>query len=119
MTRRTDAAARLDATFAALAEPTRRQVVRLLRAGPRRAGEIADALGTSRQSMSRHLRVLREAGLLVEVDVPGIDDGRTRVYQLDARPLAAMTGWLDDVQAFWGDQLQAFKAHAERSRDER
>lgn len=111
--------AALDATLAALAEPTRRRVVALLRAGPRRASEIADALGTSRQAMSRHLRVLREAGLVEALgEDPGTDSGegdaRARVYRLDARPLEPLHHWLADVQAFWGEQLAAFKAHAEK-----
>ena len=108
----------VDETLAALAEPTRRRVVTLLRDGPRRASEIADALGTSRQAMSRHLRVLREAGLLRELDDAeagrvGDEDARARLYQLDAAPLAPLRDWLADVQAFWGNQLAAFKAHAE------
>jgi len=106
--------AALDATLSALAEPTRRRVVHLLRDGPRRASEIAEALGTSRQAMSRHLRVLREAGLLREQgEAADDDDGRARVYALDARPLEPLHDWLADVQAFWNEQLAAFKAHAE------
>ncbi len=109
----------VDATLAALAEPTRRRVVSLLReGGPRRASEIADALGTSRQAISRHLRVLREAGLLRELDEAqagqaGDEDARARLYQLDVAPLAPLHDWLSDVQAFWSDQLAAFKVHAE------
>lgn len=109
------AEAALDATLSALAEPTRRRVLTLLRDGPRRASEIAESLGTSRQAMSRHLRVLREAGLLQEVDedASGDDDARARVYGLDARPLEPLHDWLADVQSFWGEQLAAFKLHAE------
>jgi DNA-binding transcriptional ArsR family regulator len=118
---RPDAA--IDATLSALAEPTRRRVVTLLRDGPRRASEIAEALGTSRQAMSRHLRVLREAGLLQELGAPADDadevDARTRVYGLDTRPLAPLNDWLADIQAFWGEQLAAFKAHAEGRRARR
>jgi DNA-binding transcriptional ArsR family regulator len=104
--------AELDRTFAALADPTRRGVVELLRRRPRRASEIAEALEMTRPAMSRHLRVLRKAGLVRE-DAQD-DDARVRVYRLERAPFADLRGWLDEVEAFWGDQLQAFKAHAER-----
>lgn len=102
----------LDRTLVALAEPTRREVIDLLRLGPRRASEIADALSMTRPAMSRHLRVLRKAGLVSEEGME--DDARARVYRLERAPFAELRGWLDEVEAFWGDQLQAFKAHAER-----
>ena len=102
----------LDRTFGALAEPTRREVIDLLRRGPRRASEIAEALSMTRPAMSRHLRVLRKAGLVREEGEE--DDARARVYRLERAPFAELRGWLDEVEAFWGDQLSAFKAHAER-----
>ncbi|HEY8377369.1 MAG TPA: metalloregulator ArsR/SmtB family transcription factor [Nannocystis sp.] len=102
----------LDRTLAALAEPTRRGVIDLLRRRPHCASEIADALSTSRPAMSRHLRVLRQAGLVREDALE--DDARVRVYRLVREPFAELRDWLDEVEAFWGDQLQAFKAHAER-----
>ncbi len=106
----------LDATLAALADPTRRQVVDLLRERPRRAGELAAAARMSGPAMSRHLRVLRASGL-VEVDAEqGDRDARVRVYRLRPEPFVALQAWLDQVQAFWADQLGAFKAHAERTR---
>lgn len=110
----------IDRTLQALAEPTRRAVVGLLRAGPQRAGDIAATLATSRQAMSRHLRVLRQAGVILEVGAadPG-DDARARTYRLEARPLAELQGWLADVQAFWDGQLAAFRLHAERVARER
>ena len=105
----------LDRTLQALAEPTRRAVVGLLRDGPRRAGEIADALAMSRQAMSRHLRVLRQAGVIHEVAAASADDdARARTYQLEAQPLADLQAWLGDVQAFWGVQMQGFRKQAER-----
>lgn len=104
----------LDETLGALAEPTRRRVVDLLRERPRRAGEIADALGMSGPATSRHLRVLRRGGLIEEVRVD--DDARVRVYRLRPEPFGALRAWLDQVEAFWADQLGAFKAHAERTR---
>ena len=102
----------LDATLAALADPTRRQVVELLRERPRRAGELAARTRMSPPAMSRHLRVLRATGL-VEVEAPG-DDARARVYRLRPQPFADLQAWLDQVQAFWDEQLGAFKAHTER-----
>lgn len=102
----------LDRTLAALADPTRRGVIELLRRKPRRASEIADALAMTRPAMSRHLKVLRQAGLVREAAQD--DDARVRVYQLERAPFTDLRGWLDEVEAFWTDQLHAFKAHAER-----
>ena len=104
----------LDRTLAALADPTRRQVVDLLRAGPRRAGDLAEASHMTRPAMSRHLRVLRASGL-VDVDLLD-DDGRGRVYTLRAERFVALQAWLDQVHAFWSEQLGSFKEHAERTR---
>jgi DNA-binding transcriptional ArsR family regulator len=99
----------LDATLAALADPTRRHVVDLLRERPRRAGELASATRTSGPAMSRHLRVLRESGL---VDAALLDeDARARVYHLRPQRLRALHDWLD---TFWGGQLEAFKRHVEK-----
>ena len=108
----------LDRTLQALAEPTRRTVVALLRDGPRRASAIADALAMSRQAMSRHLRVLRQAGVIHEVGVAGPDDdARARTYQLEAQPLAHLQAWLGELQAFPG--VQAHRRQAERGTPER
>jgi len=107
-------AASLGRAFAALAEPTRRGVIALLRRKPRSAGELARALHASPPALSRHLRVLREAGLIREAPLPG--DARVHVYQLRPEPFAALRSWLDDVEAFWTDQLTAFREYAERRR---
>lgn len=104
----------LDDTFAALADPTRRNVVRLLRSGPLRAGELANALGATPAGLSRHLRVLRESGLVSEV--PLAEDGRVKLLQLRRAPFEALRGWVEEVEEFWSDQLSSFKAHAERTR---
>jgi DNA-binding transcriptional ArsR family regulator len=104
----------LDATLSALADPTRRKVVDLLRAGPRRAGELAATAQMSPPAMSRHLRVLRANGL-VEVEADE-DDARLRLYRLRPERFVALQAWLDQVQAFWSEQLGAFKAHTERTR---
>lgn len=107
----------LDTTLAALADPTRRQVVELLRECPRRAGELAESCSMSGPAMSRHLRMLRASGL-VEVDVEEervVHDARLRIYRLRPEPFVALQAWLDQVQAFWTEQLDAFKAHTERT----
>lgn len=102
----------LDETLLALADPTRRAVVDLLSGGPRRAGALAEALSLSPPAMSRHLRVLRKARL-VEEERALEEDARVRVYRLRPEPLQALRGWVDEVSAFWGEQLAAFKDHAE------
>jgi len=109
----------LDATLAALADPTRRHVVELLRERPRRAGELAAASAMSGPAMSRHLRVLRASGLVeVEFEEEQVDhDARVRVYRLCPEPFVDLRAWLDYVQAFWSNQLDAFKTHAERTHE--
>jgi DNA-binding transcriptional ArsR family regulator len=105
----------VQATFAALSDPTRRFVIETLRHGPRRAGEIADLAGMSNPAMSRHLRILRRSGL-VEEESPA-DDSRIRLYRLRPEQFAIIEAWLEDVQSFWSDQLSAFKALAEKQGD--
>jgi DNA-binding transcriptional ArsR family regulator len=104
----------IDRTLVALADPTRRRVVDLLRKKPRRAGELADAVGMTAPAMSRHLRVLREGGLVRE-DHDG-EDARVRVYRLQPEPFRDLGKWIADVEAFWSTQLDAFRSHAERTR---
>lgn len=106
--------AALDDTLLALADPTRRAVVDLLRGGPQRASDIAEAVGMSRQATSRHLNHLRERGIVSVELVDG--DGRGRVYRLVPERLSALGAWLDQVQAGHAEQLAAFKRHAERDR---
>jgi DNA-binding transcriptional ArsR family regulator len=103
----------VDTTLGALADPTRRRVVDLIRVEPRPASEIADHLGMTPAATSRHLRVLRQAGL-VDVDTPA-EDARLRVYRLRPDRLVALRAWLDQVQAHWTEQLGAFKEHAEQT----
>ncbi|MCF3130429.1 winged helix-turn-helix transcriptional regulator [Streptomyces olivochromogenes] len=102
----------IDATLTALADPTRRRIVELLRQRPQRAGELVAAFEVSAPAISRHLRVLRRSGLVVEHGLE--NDARVRVYQLRHEPFIGLQAWLDQVQAFWTDQLGAFKEHAER-----
>lgn len=106
------AAARLDRTLAALADPHRRQIVELLRERPRRAGDIAAAAGLSPPAASRHLRTLRQSGW-VEERHDGFD-ARVRIYQLRAEPMADLANWLKETEAMWASQLSAFKAHVAR-----
>lgn len=104
----------LGPAIAALADPTRRGVVGLLARGPQRAGDIAAALGMAPPTLSRHLRVLRKAGLIAD-DEPE-HDARVRLYRLQVDALHPLRDWLAELEAFWADQLGAFKAHAERGR---
>jgi DNA-binding transcriptional ArsR family regulator len=106
----------VDSTFAALADPTRRRVVELLRREPRRAGDLAAELAMSRPALSRHLRVLRTSGL-VEAETL-TDDARGRVYRLRPDRFTALQAWLDQVQAYWAEQLGAFARHVDGRQDQ-
>ena len=97
--------------FEALADPTRRRVVELLGDGAHRAGELADAAGTSAPVMSRHLRVLLEAGLVTDERVAS--DARLRVFRLRREAVLDLQAWLDQLQAHWNEQLGAFKRYVE------
>lgn len=101
----------LDRTLAALADPDRRRTIDLLRAGPRRAGELAQAIGLPAPAMSRHLRVLRQSGLVQESH-PEFD-ARVRIYALRPGPMAELRDWLVETEALWMEQLSAFKKHVE------
>lgn len=102
---------RLAATLAALGDPTRRAVLALLAREPRRAGDLAQALDMAPPSLSRHLRVLRRAGLIAD-DEPE-HDARVRLYRVCPEAFAPVSDWLGELESFWGDQLQAFKRHVE------
>jgi DNA-binding transcriptional ArsR family regulator len=104
----------IDGTLSALADPTRRGVIELLRRRPRRAGELASELVTSAPAMSRHLRVLRVAGL-VEEDHSG-EDARVRTYRLKKERFDELRHWLEEVEVFWNGELASFKSHAEHTR---
>jgi DNA-binding transcriptional ArsR family regulator len=101
----------VDLTLAALADPVRRRSVELLAERPRRAGELAEALGVSAPVMSRHLRMLRGADL-VEEEHPAFD-ARVRMYSLRAASINALQTWLADAEAGWTQQLAAFKKYVE------
>jgi DNA-binding transcriptional ArsR family regulator len=102
----------VDLTLAALADPVRRRSIELLAERPRRAGELADAIGVSAPVMSRHLRVLRTAELVEEEHPPF--DARVRIYSLRAASMGPLKEWLADAEAGWTQQLAAFKDHVGR-----
>ena len=95
-------------TFQALADPTRRAVLELLRRGSQPAGEIAGAFPVSRPAISKHLRLLRRAHLVREHR-----EGRHRVYQLNPDPLRAVDTWLDRYRSFWKMNLNNLKTFVE------
>jgi DNA-binding transcriptional ArsR family regulator len=105
----------LDRVFVALADGTRRGVIALLRRGPARAGALATALDVSPPALTRHLRLLRDSGLVEAVDDDV--DGRVSVYRLRGEGLAPVQQWIDDVRTMWQRQLASFAAHVgKRSR---
>ena len=95
----------------ALADPTRRTIVELLAERELSAGEIAAQFGTSRPGISRHLRVLREHGL-----VRARDEGRRRIYALEPAPLAELDAWLARYRSFWTNRLDALGVELHRRR---
>jgi DNA-binding transcriptional ArsR family regulator len=103
--------ARIHAAFAALSDPTRRAMVELLGRDEHRAGALAEALALAPPAVSKHLRILKEAGLVEE---RGHEDARVRLYRLRHESLAPLRVWLDEVGRFWEAQLAAFAVHAER-----
>lgn len=102
----------IDRILAALADPTRRRMVDMLREGPMRAGDLAAEFAISGPAVSRHLRVLRENDLIEETRDEA--DARARLYSLRAQPFSELQAWLEEVAAFWTAQLDAFKRHAEK-----
>jgi DNA-binding transcriptional ArsR family regulator len=104
-------ARRLDDAFGALADPTRRRVIELLGKAPHRASELADLVSASRPGMSRHLRILRQAGLVREEGDE--EDARARLYCLEQEAFDGVKDWLSSVESFWSQQLDSFKTLAE------
>jgi DNA-binding transcriptional ArsR family regulator len=98
-------------SLAALADPTRRELVGLLARGVRAAGELAERFPVSRPAISRHLRVLREAGL-----VTARTEGRRRLYALDPRPLAELDDWLEQYRDLWARRFDALDTELARGR---
>jgi DNA-binding transcriptional ArsR family regulator len=104
----------LSGTFAALADPTRFQVVEMLGGQELSAGEMAARCSISGPALSRHLRVLRRTGLVEVVHTERSElDARLRVYRLRPERFNDVKDWVDEMQAFWTGQLAAFKSYAE------
>lgn len=93
-------------TFAVLAEPTRRRILDRLRRAESSVGDLVDALGMSQPAVSKHLRVLREAGL-----VTCRTAAQQRIYRVDVRPLRAVDAWLDPYRRMWAAHLDALERH--------
>jgi DNA-binding transcriptional ArsR family regulator len=104
----------LDRTLAALADPHRRRVVDLLRDRPRRAGELAEAARISFPAMSRHLKTLRNSGLVEEQRDEF--DSRVRIYRLRSEPMTALKAWLEATETLWTRQLAGLKTHLEKAK---
>ncbi len=96
--------------FAILGDPVRRDILALLRQGEQSAGALVAALGLPQPSVSKHLKVLRDAGL-VQARV----DGPRRLYRLDPAPLAELDAWLAPYRVLWRDRLDALGDHLKRS----
>jgi DNA-binding transcriptional ArsR family regulator len=98
----------LVSAYGALAEPHRRQILDLLRGGERPAGELVEHVALSQPGVSKHLKVLREAGL-----VTVRADGKRRLYALRAAPLAEVDAWLAHYRAYWPQRLDDLQRHLE------
>ena len=94
----------------AIAEPTRRRILDEVRAGERSVGDLVDAIGMHQPGVSRHLKVLRDAGL-VEVR----RDAQRRLYRLRAEPLQELDAWLEPFRAQWAERLDSLERHLERT----
>ena len=96
--------------FAALGDPTRRKIFELVAKQPSAVVDLARELPVSRPAVSQHLKVLKEAGLVIESA-----EGTRRIYRLDPRGIGAMRDWLDD---HWATALDAFKSFVDEQADE-
>ena len=103
--------AQLDRTLVALADPRRRRAIELLPSRPHRAGELAGALDLTPSAMSRHLKVLRDVGLVTESNPES--DARVRLYRLEPGPTDELVAWLQQSREGWAEQLAQFKEHVE------
>jgi DNA-binding transcriptional ArsR family regulator len=106
--------ATVDAVLAALADPHRRRAVELLGVGPRKASELARLLDLPAPAMSRHLKALKDSGLVSDTH-PEFDQ-RVRIYALNADRLDELKTWLARAETGWSEQLAAFKRHVEKKR---
>lgn len=101
---------RNNVVFRAIADPTRREILSLLRGGRHTVGEIAANFRTSRPAISKHLRLLRSAGLVVTQK-----HGAARICGLNPKPLQAVSTWLRDYEAFWGESMRGLKNYVEET----
>lgn len=99
-----------DAIFRAIADPTRREILGLLRGGQHTVGELAANFRTSRPAISKHLRLLRSAGLVVTHK-----HGAASLCRLNAKPLRAINEWLRDYETFWSSSLSGLKTYIEET----
>jgi DNA-binding transcriptional ArsR family regulator len=97
-----------DLVFKAIADPTRREILGLLTGGRQTVGEIARNFHTSRPAISKHLRLLRGAGLVVTRK-----QGTASICELNGKPLRAVNDWLRDYELFWRDNLRSLKHFVE------
>ena len=97
-------------TLSALAEPNRLRIVELLRSGPRHVGEIERRLELQQPQVSKHLRVLRDAGLVVSCV-----DAQRRRYELRPQPFRELDQWLDRYRSYWDARLDDLEAHLDDS----
>jgi DNA-binding transcriptional ArsR family regulator len=105
---------REDAVFRAIADPTRRKILGLLRNDRLTVGEIAANFRTSRPAISKHLRLLRSAGLVVSHK-----DGTASICGLNAEPLRTVNEWLQDYREFWSESLRNLKRHIEDTENQK
>jgi DNA-binding transcriptional ArsR family regulator len=107
--------ASVDRTFSGLADPTRRAIVAMLAERPLTFGDVAAAFPVSKPAVSRHLRLLREAGLVDEATVA--TDGRLRLYSLRREPIDQLDRWIEQLRRFWQGQLEAYRRVAVEEAD--
>jgi len=105
---------RRDAAFRAIADPTRREILRLLRNDRLTVGQIAANFRSSRPAISKHLRLLRSAGLVVSHK-----DGTSSVCSLNAKPLRTVNNWLQDYRELWGESLRNLKRYIEETENQK
>jgi DNA-binding transcriptional ArsR family regulator len=99
-------------TFAVLAEPTRRQILDELRSSERSVGELVEKLSISQPTMSKHLKVLRDGGL-VSCRIAA----QRRIYQLEAEPFQSLDAWLEPYRQMWNERLDALERHLDQQEE--
>jgi len=103
-----------DVVFRAIADPTRREILRLLRDDRLTVGEIAANFHTSRPAISKHLRLLRAAGLVISHR-----DGTASICGLNPKPLKTVNNWLQDYRVLWGESLRSLKRYIEETKNQK